>query len=145
MFSLGRPPLGLGGSGGICRSIRFHSSSVSSGLAMIMSSITSCYRCVQILYRLNYLEVIPKPLKNVVFSTYNAKNKGLGIGSTQFLGFVRVPKQSVKAISGHTDDSDTVVSEYFTDYASSQEGLCLFHTIVLIAPVTLEVCVCLIV
>jgi hypothetical protein len=26
--------------------IRSHSSSVSSGLAMIMSSITSCYRCL---------------------------------------------------------------------------------------------------
>ena len=39
----GRPPLGFGGSGGICRLMRSHSSSVSSGLAMIMSSITSCY------------------------------------------------------------------------------------------------------
>lgn len=44
--TLGRPPLGLGGSGGICRLIRSHSSSVSSGLAMIMSSITSFYRCL---------------------------------------------------------------------------------------------------
>jgi len=44
--TLGRPPLGLGGSGGICRLIRCHSSSVSSGLAMIMSSITSFYRCL---------------------------------------------------------------------------------------------------
>jgi len=42
-LTLGRPPFGFGGSGGICRLIRCHSSSVSSGLAMIMSSITSCY------------------------------------------------------------------------------------------------------
>jgi len=33
----GRPPLGLGGSGGMCGSMRFHSSSVSSGLAMATS------------------------------------------------------------------------------------------------------------
>jgi hypothetical protein len=38
--------------------IRFHSSSVSSGLAIIMSSITSCYRCFQMLYRLNYYSII---------------------------------------------------------------------------------------
>jgi len=44
--TLGRPPFGFGGSGGICRLIRFHSSSVSSGLAIIISSITSCYRCL---------------------------------------------------------------------------------------------------
>ena len=43
-LTLGRPPLGFGGSGGICRLMRSHSSSVSSGLAMIMSSITSCYK-----------------------------------------------------------------------------------------------------
>ena len=36
----GRPPLGFGRSGGRSGSIRFHSSSVSSGLAMIMSSMT---------------------------------------------------------------------------------------------------------
>jgi len=57
-LTLGRPPFGFGGSGGICRSIRFHSSSVSSGLAIIMSSITSCYRCLQMLYRLNYYSII---------------------------------------------------------------------------------------
>ncbi len=37
----GRPPLGLGGSGGMWGLIRCHNSSVSSGLAMMMSSITS--------------------------------------------------------------------------------------------------------
>ena len=37
----GRPPLGLGGSGGMWGLIRCHSSSVSSGLAMILSSTTS--------------------------------------------------------------------------------------------------------
>jgi len=57
-LTLGRPPLGFGGSGGICRLIRFHSSSVSNGLAIIMSSITSCYRCLQMLYRLNYYSII---------------------------------------------------------------------------------------
>lgn len=40
----GRPPLGLGGSGGICGSMRSHSSSVSSGLAIPASSMTSDYR-----------------------------------------------------------------------------------------------------
>jgi len=42
----GRPPLGLGGSGGIWGLIRCHSSSVSSGLAIIMSSITSGYSSI---------------------------------------------------------------------------------------------------
>jgi hypothetical protein len=37
----GRPPFGLGGSGGMCPLMRSHSSSVSSGLAMAMSSMTS--------------------------------------------------------------------------------------------------------
>jgi hypothetical protein len=64
----GRPPLGLGGSGGIWDSIRCHSSSVSSGLAMIMSSITSGYslltRCC------------------------------IGQTTTQSLGFVRTPKHN---------------------------------------------------
>ena len=39
----GRPPFGLGGSGGICGWMRSHSSSVSSGLAMATSSMTSDY------------------------------------------------------------------------------------------------------
>ena len=42
----GRPPLGLGGSGGICGSMRSHSSSVSSGLAIAASSMTSDYRSI---------------------------------------------------------------------------------------------------
>ena len=54
----GRPPFGFDGSGGICCLIRSHSPSVSSGLAIIMSSITSCYRCFQMLYRLNYYSII---------------------------------------------------------------------------------------
>ena len=62
----GRPPLGLGGSGGMWGLIRCHNSSVSSGLAMIMSSITSGYsfltRCC------------------------------IGQTTTQSLGFVRAPK-----------------------------------------------------
>jgi hypothetical protein len=37
--------------------IRSHSSSVSNGLAMIMSSITSCYRPLQMLYRTNCYSV----------------------------------------------------------------------------------------
>jgi len=56
-LTLGRPPLGFGGSGGICRLIRFHSSSVSNGLAMIMSSITSCYSSLQMLYRTHYYSI----------------------------------------------------------------------------------------
>lgn len=40
----GRPPLGFGGSGGMCGSMRCHNSSVSSGLAIIVSSMTSGYR-----------------------------------------------------------------------------------------------------
>jgi len=64
--TLGRPPLGLGGSGGMCGSIRCHSSSVSSGLAIVMSSMISGYsfrtRCC------------------------------IGQTTTQSLGFVRVPK-----------------------------------------------------
>jgi len=61
----GRPPLGLGGSGGIWGFIRCHSSSVSSGLAIIMSSITSGY----------------SSLTRCCF----------GQIATQSLGFVRVP------------------------------------------------------
>jgi hypothetical protein len=39
----GRPPWGLGGSGGMCGSMRSHSSSVSSGLAIVSSPMTSDY------------------------------------------------------------------------------------------------------
>ena len=56
--TLGRPPLGFGGSGGICGFISSHSSSVSSGLAIIMFSITSIYHCFLMLYRLNYCKII---------------------------------------------------------------------------------------
>ncbi len=42
----GRPPFGLGGSGGMCRLMRSHSSSVSSGLATARSSMTSDYSFV---------------------------------------------------------------------------------------------------
>ena len=37
----GRPPLGLGGCGGMCGSMRCHNSSVSSGLAIVTSSMIS--------------------------------------------------------------------------------------------------------
>jgi len=39
----GRPPLGLGGTKGMCGLMRSHSSLVSSGLAIVASSITSVY------------------------------------------------------------------------------------------------------
>ena len=61
----GRPPLGLRGSGGIWCLIRCHSSSVSSGFAIIMSSLTSGY----------------SSLTRCCF----------GQTTTQSLGFVRVP------------------------------------------------------
>jgi hypothetical protein len=48
----------LGGSGGICGFICSHSSSVSSGLAIIISSIKLGYCCLQILCRLNYRSII---------------------------------------------------------------------------------------
>ncbi len=50
----GRPPLGLGGSGGRWGSIRCHNSSVSSGLAIITSSMTSGYNSYQMSYRTNH-------------------------------------------------------------------------------------------
>ena len=40
----GRPPLGFGGCGGMCVLMRCHNSSVSSGLVIVMSSMTSGYR-----------------------------------------------------------------------------------------------------
>jgi hypothetical protein len=75
----GRPPLGLGGSGGIWGLIRCHSSSVSSGLAIIMSSITSGY----------------SSLTRCCF----------GQIATQSLGFVRVPKYHRLRASGPSTQS----------------------------------------
>jgi hypothetical protein len=62
----GRPPLGLGGRAGMCGLMRCHSSSVSSGLAIITSSMTSGH--------------------NVRTSSH------IGETTAQSLGFVRVPK-----------------------------------------------------
>ncbi len=49
----GRPPLGLGGSGGICDFICSHSSSVSSGFAIIISSMTLFSVCLLMSFRIN--------------------------------------------------------------------------------------------
>jgi len=53
----GRPPLGLGGSGGICDFICSHSSSVSSGLAIIISSMTLVSVWLLLSFRTNHYSI----------------------------------------------------------------------------------------